>query len=77
MRTRRNGCRIGGGLLTRFQVRDQLRQRRDGLAQHFENGGRPAKRVVENAVEQVLDRPSELTEIAGANHAAATLQCVE
>ena len=38
---------------------------------------RAGQRVVENAIQQVLDRPGELAELARADHAAAALQGVE
>ena len=50
---------------------------RDRLAQHLEDRRRAGQRVVENTIQQVLDRPRELAELARADHASAALEGVE
>ena len=51
--------------------------RRDRLAQQLHHVRRALQRLVDHAIEQVLDRPRELADELRADHAAAALQRVE
>ena len=60
-----------------FQLLHELGQCGNGAAQqaHHSRGARES--LIDDAVEQVLDRPSEFGDQAGADHAAAALQGVK
>ena len=60
-----------------FELLDQLRHRRHGFAQQRHHVGRAIQRLVDDAIEQVFDRPRELADELRADHAAAALQRVE
>ena len=56
---------------------DELGQYGDRLAQQREHARRARQRAADDAVQQVLDRPREFADVAGADHAAAALERVE
>ncbi len=77
MRARSDGGDVDLRSFAGLEVLDHLRQRGHGIAQQFENGRRSRQRVVDDAIQQVLDGPGELAEITSAHHSPAALQRVE
>jgi hypothetical protein len=71
-------CRhIDARLGSILELIDELGQGRDGLPQKTHDRGRTRESVVENTVQQVLDGPRELTQLARTDHTAAAFECVE
>ena len=56
---------------------DERRQERDRLAQRREHAARALERAIDDAVQQVLDRPGEVADAAGADDAATAFQRME
>ena len=56
---------------------DQLRQQFDRRAQRPQNVGRSRQRAVKQPVHEVFHCPGEFTQLAGADHAAASLEGME
>ncbi len=57
-----------------LELIDEPRQGANRAAQRRKDGLRARQRVVEQAIQEILDRPGKLGEFARAHHAAAALQ---
>jgi hypothetical protein len=68
---------IDARLGSMLELLDELWQSRHSLTQHTDNRRCASQRVVEDTIEQILDRPGELPELARTNHASTALQGVE
>ena len=60
-----------------LQVLDEPGERAHGLPQHLEDCLRSGERIVEHAVQKVLDGPGKLAEVTRPDHASAALERVE
>ena len=70
-------CARDGRWLAGFECVDQFAGDDDGIAHRGEDGRRALQRVLDDAVEQVLDGPGEFADVGGADHAAGALERVE
>jgi hypothetical protein len=61
----------------RFQLFHQRRQHGNGAAQQGHHSGRARQSLVDDPIQQILDRPAKLCDRAGAHHAATAFQGVE
>ena len=77
MRVGHDRGQIGRGCRAMGQLLHQLRQAAHGVTQSQEHHGRAAHRLVEQAIQQALDRPGELGHLARTDHAAAALERME
>ena len=66
-------CRRASG----FELLDELGHRRDCSAQHGHHVGRAIERLVDDAVQQILDGPGELADELSTDHPTAALQRME
>src|SRR5579863_696258 len=73
----RDRNRVGPWGTARFELLDELRQGCNGFAQYLDDRRSACERVVEQSIEEILDRPGELAELPCADHAAAALQRME
>ena len=60
-----------------LELLDQLRHRGRGFENKLDHRWRPHERAIDEAVEQVLDRPAILADSLGADHAATAFECME
>ena len=68
---------VGLGRDADLELLDQRRQRRGRLDDELEHGCARHQRLIDEAVQQVLDAPGKLAEQLSADHTAATFECME
>ena len=66
-----------GVVAARFELFHQLRQGGDRAAQQRHHSGRARQCLVDDPIQEVLDRPAEFGDRPRANHAPAALQCMK
>ena len=80
----RQGVRLGdrlddidAGITTGFELFDEFGHGGHRFAQQRHDVGRALERLVDDAIEQILDCPGELADELRADHAAAAFQRME
>src|SRR5690606_31723572 len=59
------------------EIRDQVRQLRQRLLDHFAHPPRPENLAFEESLEEVFHRPAEVTDGGGTHHTTTALEGVE